>query len=409
MKLTITTIFYYILLLSLSLILVLGSVACSSNETQQAQNTVRDSLGIKIIENREPLWHKEKNWYIPVEPILSLVDDAFFRIIGAVRFEDGRVVVANSGSGELRFYDQKGNFKKVIGRPGKGPGEFSRLSSIHKFSNDSLIAFDASLYRVTIFDNHGIFMEDFNLERDIKHSFSDVKVFSDGTLFISTIWSSRLERGDKSNGIKRHPAPYYRYSPLGMLIDTVAILPGKEIFMSVEKEIFSFSFNLPYSHSPVSAVYQNKAYIGTSDRFDIHVYTPTGKLNRIIQLVGVVDLHLSKEEIEADKNVTIGYFDDPDIKKRQAKLLSNMPDSKSKPAYSSMIIDNAGNLWIGEHLPNRKNSIVWWVFNQDGQYLFEIKIHNNILVYEIGNDYILGKKLDKDGFESIWVYGLIKP
>ena len=201
MKLTITTIFYYILLLSLSLILLLEFIACSSNETQQAQNTVRDSLGIKIIENREPLWHKEKNWYIPVEPILSLVDDAFFRIIGAVRFEDGRVVVANSGSGELRFYDQKGNFKKVIGRPGKGPGEFSRLSSIHKFSNDSLIAFDASLYRVTIFDNHGIFMEDFNLERDIKHSFSDVKVFSDGTLFISTIWSSRLERGDKSEPI----------------------------------------------------------------------------------------------------------------------------------------------------------------------------------------------------------------
>lgn len=393
----------------LQFVVALEFIACSSNETKQVQNTIRDSLGVEIIENHTPIWDEEDQWKLSERPILEISDEAFYRIVGAVQLEDGRIVVANSGSGELRFYDKKGNFVTSVGNSGQGPGEFTFLLSLYKFPGDSLLTFDGrGVNRVSIFKSDGELLRDFILESEGKFPLNNVSAFSDGSLFVSTSYSSALDRKDHTTGLKRYPTPFLHYSSQGVLIDTVAILPGLETFKFVEGDGYTLTSNFPFRHSPVSFVYLDKAYIGSSDKFEILAFSKTGDLIRIIRLSGI-DLTLTSKKINEAKQILLDLMDDPELKKRYTKYFSKLPETQRKPAYSRLVIDVEGNLWVGEYLLGIVEPQNWWVFNQEGYWLGKIKTPGNYRVYEIGHDYVLGKKTDEDGFESIYVYELIKP
>ncbi len=47
-----------------------------------------------------------------------------------VRLGDGRIVAANSGMLEIRYYDPEGRHLLTVGRNGEGHGEFRTISSI---------------------------------------------------------------------------------------------------------------------------------------------------------------------------------------------------------------------------------------------------------------------------------------
>lgn len=52
----------------------------------------------------------------------------FQRIVSVARGEEGNLVVADAGWGEIRVFDSGGEHVRTIGREGEGPGEFQSLS-----------------------------------------------------------------------------------------------------------------------------------------------------------------------------------------------------------------------------------------------------------------------------------------
>ncbi|MCZ6857663.1 MAG: hypothetical protein O7F70_06650, partial [Gemmatimonadetes bacterium] len=93
---------------------------------------------MRIVENFDPAWSDGDVWRVAEFPELTLggLDAApeyeFFNVAGAVRLSDGRLVVANAGSYELRFYTASGTYQTHAGRQGGGPGEFERISWIQR-------------------------------------------------------------------------------------------------------------------------------------------------------------------------------------------------------------------------------------------------------------------------------------
>src|SRR5688572_2835117 len=72
----------------------------------------RDSAGVEIVENRgAPAWTSATAWTVADTPSVSIGGNEsdstalFSRVQNAVRLGDGRIVVANGGTRELRFYD----------------------------------------------------------------------------------------------------------------------------------------------------------------------------------------------------------------------------------------------------------------------------------------------------------------
>jgi hypothetical protein len=81
-----------------------------------------------------------------------------FDVVGSTRLSDGRLVVANGGAGEIRYYDATGRHLRTSGGRGGGPGEFRRLRKIFRHTADSLLASDRSAERLSLFDPTGAFV-----------------------------------------------------------------------------------------------------------------------------------------------------------------------------------------------------------------------------------------------------------
>lgn len=147
----------------------LGAGACDRGGAGVSTTQVRDSAGIRIVENTDPWWDDGSAWRISDQPVLDIgsLDGSpeyeFGRAHGPVRLSDGRIAVADMQTNRISFFDSAGTFLHAAGGTGDGPGEFSQLYRLHRISDDSLMALNpASL--TSIFDARGEYVRRFSLE-----------------------------------------------------------------------------------------------------------------------------------------------------------------------------------------------------------------------------------------------------
>ena len=119
-------------------------VACAGETDRSRSLTVRDSAGIRIVENEGASWTSDQAWHLSPEPIAEIgrLDEPahqLSRVVGATRLADGRIVVGDRGSGELRFFDRFGQHLATAGGKGEGPGEFSSMLDVTRMAGDTLI------------------------------------------------------------------------------------------------------------------------------------------------------------------------------------------------------------------------------------------------------------------------------
>lgn len=82
----------------------------------------------------------------------------------ALRLGDGRIVVANSGTHDLRFYDPTGNALLVTGRDGDGPGEYRGTMALYEAGSDSLVVYSNGNSRYSVVDDSGRFAHTMQVE-----------------------------------------------------------------------------------------------------------------------------------------------------------------------------------------------------------------------------------------------------
>src|SRR5687768_2934188 len=77
--------------------------------------------------------------------------EVLFGAFSVDRTSDGRIVVANSGTSEVRIYDARGVHLRTMGRRGDGPGEFRALLRLGVIRGDTILAYDWRHGRITWF------------------------------------------------------------------------------------------------------------------------------------------------------------------------------------------------------------------------------------------------------------------
>lgn len=106
-----------------------------------------------------------EDWTLSEAPLLEIGvregEEAYqlHRVRGSVRLEDGRIVVLNAGSQELRYFDPDGRFLGAVGGRGEGPGEFQSPAGLRRDADGGLQVWDGSLMLVSHFDQEGTFRE----------------------------------------------------------------------------------------------------------------------------------------------------------------------------------------------------------------------------------------------------------
>ena len=120
---------------------------------------ITDVLAQTIAESDSP---RDADLVLADEPLVrvGLLDGPdeylFGNITGAVRLEDGSVVIADQSIFEIRMFDASGRHVWTSGRKGEGPGEYEGLRLMRGCPGAAVTAYDGQLDRITELDSDGV-------------------------------------------------------------------------------------------------------------------------------------------------------------------------------------------------------------------------------------------------------------
>lgn len=377
-------------------LLLVACLACGSGPEGRG-TVVRDSAGVRVVESTAATEFPGGNWTVTGVPALDLgvVEGAspfvFQYVVGATRLDDGRVIVADAGFGELRCFSPEGDHAWTAGGLGEGPGEFRVLDWVRPFGPDSLVAYDRSLRRITVFDRNGAVGRTVNV-RPPNSALSPtvMGVLADGSLILRA--APHVTPNTVSPGINQWEELVLRYTPHGQLVDTIATVLGSEYLALVvagRRNILP----RPFSPHSVVAVSSDRVYVAYTGDYTIAEYDLAGTLQRLVRLVApnhpVTAAHrelyaqnwLAETDAESDRS-------------RIRRLLEIAPFPDALPAFSSILIDADGHLWVENYRVPGELRIVYSVFDVDRGLLTTVAVPEGLRVSEVGRDYVLGRWQD---------------
>ena len=396
-----------LLLLSTTLL----TAACRSDgpdATSLATATVRDSAGVTIVENPAPGEDVSPGWEVGPSPTveIGLLDgpEAYqlFRVRDARRLADGRIAVVNTGSQEVRLYGADGVHLENWGGQGEGPGEFMNPTTISWWPGDSVAVWDQRLRRLAIFTLEG------DLGRTLSFPaiddmpaplFSHVLAGGDAVVR-ATVFTDE----DLSTGMMRQPVDVAVVDRDGRLVASLGSHLGREGYIVIGNGTVSI-FAMPFFRDAVIEAAGSHSIIGATDRFEFGLWDGEGALSRIVRVAIPPRLITDAEKSAVlDRRLAEASEEDrPGIRRTWEEI----PMSDTLPAHAALVVDDGGNAWIQTfRLPVDEGPARWLVLDPDGQVLGRVTLPENLTVYEIGTDYILGAATDDLGVERVQMWPL---
>jgi len=364
--------------LSLALLLT----ACLG-EADQTGDTLPDSAGARVVESSTPQWTEDHGWSIAESAILDLASSGtgppheFERVTDALRLDDGRIVVADDGWREVRFFSPSGEIIQSLGRPGEGPGEFRRIQTINRWRGDSLVVFDQMLDRATVLSAGGG-VRTIPLGSP-SHRPVHVRTLGEsglvGLFSEPAVWPAEP-------GAYRPPYLVFSLDAEGVVVDTLGRVGGREVYWAA-----GVSGRLVMGKNGQLAARGLDAVFGGSDSLGYERHRAGVGQIQEVRVLGF-DLALSGQEVEDIRSLFMQPHDPPDVR----RFVETMPIPSSKPAYSKLLIDDEGCVWAAPYrIPGEpEGPRAWEVFDSGGTWLGRVTIPERFSPLEIGRESVLG-------------------
>ncbi|MDP2955318.1 MAG: hypothetical protein Q8N53_02755 [Longimicrobiales bacterium] len=209
-------------------------------------------------------------------------------------------------------------------------------------------------------------------------------------------WSTSLLGEEASEGVRRDTAMWARWWPRQPAVQELGRFPHDEM-MVVLREGGPVAGVPPFGRRTSRAVDPDAFLVGDQTTFEIRRYRPDGTLAEILRLEGV-DLTLTeavKESVRPPRSE-----DDTSLVDR---LWEGVPSTR--PAYTRLLLDATGHLWVAEHVAGRDSPRNWLMFSPSGDALGLVTVPAGFSPQEIGADWVLGVETTVGG-DRVVRYGL---
>lgn len=394
----------------LCLLLSFAGAACGSAEGKSAE-AVRDSAGVRIVEGAAPAFDAAPAWRVDQEPALQVgiaegaAEYQLAGVRGALRLADGGVVIANSHSSELRFYDPRGRFVRAVGKEGGGPGEFTSLDGLVAYRGDSIAVWDAAAWRLSVFGPDGGFGRTATVS-GLNSIVARIKgAFPDGSFLLAAAGSAQgfLNAGQ---GERRDSVSYLRFAADGAFADSLARHAAQE-YVTLRSSDQILVRPVLLGRDSYVAAGGGRVFAGQSDAFRIDGLDPRGTPVMSIRRPGELRTP-SRDELSRTRAAAEQAGQN---QARSAGLAAiprtePLPARPTVPAFDRMVVDQQGNLWVREFVLHLGDAPRWSVFDPQGRLVSTAQTPAGVEVYQIGPDWILGRGLDDLDVESVRVYRL---
>ena len=388
---------------SLALALFLVS-ACVAESPARQGFVVRDSAGVRIVENANPVWRDGVGWHVTPEPVVEIgggdsEHDHLFGMISAVRLADGRLVVAN-GNQELWFYDDRGVFLTAAGGRGEGPGEFRDISQLVRLPGDTLLVHE--WWRLTWFDAQGGYVRGmtFNAGGFAAHP---ALLTHEGGAFAVNL---RSRPRPLPMGVSTITNTWVLLAVEGGAVDTIGSFPVGQGF-TTRRGGRTISYPGPFVRRLYApAMGARGLFFGDATAFEVSVYSYGAELVEILRKRHTPTPVGSDEVAEFRRQFLEGVSERS--RGGRERWLADVPYPEVMPALGRLMVDGSQNLWAQVFAPRGSMSTVWNVFDEEGRWLGKVEFPEGLMVREIGDDYVLGLWRDADDVQHVRMYDLVK-
>jgi len=376
--------------------------------------TVADSAGVTIVENEDRTSPGGGRFTLSAEPVLSIgsmADDPeyqLFQVAGGTRLADGRIVLVNRGSQELRVYGADGTFSHAFGAAGSGPGEYESPRLVGRLPGDSLLVYDTSHRRLSVVQVDAGWARSFPMPQEAGGFPVPQGAFSDGTqVYGGGLYFSSADGGFPT-GTFQNDSQYASVDRSGSPVTELGAWPSFQMYGKVTESGSFSARSLPFGWGTSVAVGPNRLYLARGDRYEVRAHRPDGSLDRIIRLdrerPPVTDADV--EQYVADE---LEDADSPNERRQFESLMTELPVPDRMPALSNMIVDALGNLWVQNYTGPRTRNPEWTVFDREGRIRGTVRTPDRTQVLEIGQDYLLGRVSDELDVEYVRLWSLDRP
>jgi len=264
---------------------------------------------------------------------------------------------------------------------------------------DSLVVFDYWARRVTVLTPAGDVARTTTFAAPTTQ---ELNPLADGRFVLSL---NSLGVMEASSGRTRIPTPLVLVSDDGIEEDTIVVVPGFEEWVFERG-----SGQPPLGRTSSIAVSGNTLVTATGEGVLYRVWNLNGTLERIVR---VSDYPLEapeevRDSIRADLLTTVPGQPDWLIGIRR-DMADDIPIEFA--GITDLLIDESGNVWTAEHHARGLSGEArgWLVFGPSGEWFGRLTMPADFDAYEVGDDYVLGRKRDALGVETIQLLRLVKP
>ena len=284
----------------------------------------------------------------------------------------GNIYVMDYGDVNIKVYDGQGHFLRAIGRQGQGPGEFGGMVFFNLMSGNRIGVLDFIQHRVIILSTDGRLVSGFPL----KDFFATLAVDGHDRIFLGKHEAAK-ELDKLSTDFQEIPyvTSIFRTDMTGKELVHLTDFLGESMVMKATGG---------GGVASVGGLYTIVWTVGSGGRL-------YGGYN-LGYNVGVFDE-------QGNKELAFGRDFTP-VKNPRFKGMTGQ--KKSMPAYRSIILDEAENLWIELYQAEGAKGVLYDVFSPEGIYTKQVSTAQRVSVFKNGKVYSLLRP--EEGYPSIKRY-----
>ncbi len=391
-------------------LLALSNGCTVSSDGSRVSVVHRDSLGVLITESTAPSGH----WHVEPSPVLDLsFRDSEPYIFGGIqdlgRLSSGSFVVIDNTPPFVRLFSSVGDFLGGTGMSGDGPGEFRRPASVGILPNDSLVIYDAGNGRLTILTPDLDLADTREVSSDGRRpGYSLIQIGE--SLFLENAAMRSVDLLPLGAGLHRPLRSIRVISASGEIWETLDGVPIGDVSLRdgrIGAPLFG-KFTLLDG-------YDEQVLLGFAERMEIEWRSPSGQVTRISRILDGVDRTVSESDIsrEVDRYLEVfGTSGNRPVDATRQDMLQR-PRMGEKPAYSHLLVDTEGYVWLGQYASNPflvppSPPDAWYVIAPDGSWATTLELPEHFLPFWIDQGVILGVARDQWDVETIVAYRLTR-
>ena len=392
-----------------------------------------DSAGVEIVQvgPADDGWTVSGSCVLGDEPSLQIgslagEESALFRTEAAVQLPDGRIAIANAGSGEIKVFGETGEHVWSVGRLGDGPGDFRRLTALG-VHDDRILAYDSEPSRITAVGFGGQIVETTQVEfasRQYERTGGRVGGLAMARGMPAVGWLGRgvliLQETERSRGrpvmgesveLQESTADLAFVGLDGGLVARIEGLPGDESVIrrnntssSQGMTFVSTRMTTPYSKTFQAAVGQGRVVAGHTATDEVRFFDADGRLVRILRR-----LNRPRRVGDGAKDTWIreqAERFDPSQRRRFRQQLSAVEFPEYMPAFESLALDARDRLWVQEFVGPDAVGSRWTVYDAGGAPVGVVAMPPRFRPASFGLDHVLGVWEDDLGVEYVQKYDL---